>query len=85
LSYRLFAEAKRLWELELGKSIVTTLLAALVMNVVYNMDGLDQIGHLYMVSAAKIAHKMNLFAPQAVIWPADVETARQFTGSLFSW
>jgi hypothetical protein len=86
LSYRFFAEAKRLWELELGESTLTTLQAALVMNAVYNMDGLDQVGHIYMVSAAKIAQNMNLFAPQAVDQPADVHVARRFTAwSLFSW
>lgn len=86
LCYRFFAEAKRLWELEIGQSKLTTLQAALVMNTVYNMDGLDQIGNIYMVEAAKIAHSLNLFGPQESYARTDMFTARQFTAwGLFSW
>ncbi|SCO87699.1 uncharacterized protein FRV6_11826 [Fusarium oxysporum] len=85
LSYRFFAETKRLWELEMGESKLTTLQAALVMNSIYNMDGLDQIGNVYLVQAAKIAHNLNLFSPTASEH-TEMAKARQFTAwGLFSW
>ena len=33
----------------MGENKLTSLQAALVMNVVYNMDGLDQVGNVYML------------------------------------
>jgi hypothetical protein len=86
LCYSFFAEAKRLWEIEMGESKLTTLQAALVMNSVYNMDGLDQIGNIYMVQAAKMAYNMDLFSPSQPDNRTDMDVARQFTAwSFFSW
>ncbi|KAM0189320.1 hypothetical protein ACHAPI_010086 [Fusarium lateritium] len=86
LSYRFFAEAKRLWELEMGRSKLTTLQAALVMNSIYNMDGLDQIGNVFLVEAAKIAHNLDLFIPSEGHQRSEMDVARQFTAwCLFSW
>ena len=83
LCYRFFAETKRLWELETGESKLTTCQAALVMNSVYNMDGLDQIGNVYMVQAAKIAYNLDLFGAQG---RGEMDVAKQFTAwCLFSW
>ncbi|KAK1955724.1 hypothetical protein LY78DRAFT_423597 [Colletotrichum sublineola] len=86
LCYRFFAEARRLWELEMGGSTLTNLQAALVMNTVYNMDGLDEIGHIYMVQAAKIAHNMHLFSPLPATEWTDMDVARLFTAwGFFQW
>lgn len=86
LCYRFFAETKRLWELEMGESKLTTLQAALVMNSIYNMDGLDQIGNLYMVQAAKIAYNLDLFRRCEGRDRTEMDVARHFTAwCLFSW
>ena len=83
LCYRFFAETKRLWELEMGESKLTTCQAALVMNSIYNMDGLDQIGNVYMVQAAKIAYNLDLFGANGL---GEMDVAKQFTAwCLFSW
>ncbi|KAJ4117481.1 hypothetical protein NW768_010844 [Fusarium equiseti] len=83
LCYRFFAETKRLWELEMGESKLTTCQAAMVMNSVYNMDGLDQIGNLYMVQAAKIAYNLDLFGAKG---RGEMDVAKHFTAwCLFSW
>ncbi|RGP77123.1 hypothetical protein FLONG3_4638 [Fusarium longipes] len=86
LCYRFLAETKRLWELEMGESSLPTLQAALVMNAVYNMDGLDQIGNVFLAEATKIAYNLDLFKPIETKCPAEMDIARQFTAwSLFSW
>nr|CEG05068.1 unnamed protein product [Fusarium clavum] len=83
LCYRFFAETKRLWELEMGESKLTTCQAALVMNSIYNMDGLDQIGNVYMIQAAKIAYNLDLFSANG---RGEMNVAKQFTAwCFFSW
>ena len=52
--------ALRLWELENGECKLTTLQAALIANSIYNLDGLDQIGNIYMIQAAKMVRNLNL-------------------------
>jgi hypothetical protein len=86
LCYRFFAETKRLWELEMGESTLTTLQAALVMNSVYNMDGLDQIGNVYLVQATKIGYNLDLFRPWQGEHRTEMDIARHLTAwSLFLW
>ncbi|KAI9686064.1 MAG: hypothetical protein M1822_004047 [Bathelium mastoideum] len=64
LGYRFLAEAKRLWELEQGaKSSLTTIQAALVINVILNMQSMDKLGMTYTVQALNMAHKLGLFGP----------------------
>lgn len=85
-SYRFFAETRRLWELEMGKNELTTLQAALVMNVVYSMDGLDEVGFVYMGQAAQLARNLKLFEALEGGIRTDMDVARLYTAwSLFSW
>ena len=44
LGYQFLAEAKRLWEHEVGKSRLTTIHAGLVITLVYNMSCMDRVG-----------------------------------------
>ena len=60
LSYVFLAEARRLWELEAKKPLITTIQAAVALNLVYNMSGLDEIGRAYGVQAVTLARNMNL-------------------------
>ncbi|KAM3479772.1 hypothetical protein MY5147_001545 [Beauveria neobassiana] len=62
LSYKFFAEARGLWDLErLSPNSVTTVQAGIVINTIYNMYSMDRIGLTYGVQAAAIAQEMGMF------------------------
>lgn len=62
LGYKFFAEARRLWELELhNDSCITSVQAGLVMSVTYNLYALDKVGMTYTADAIMIARELNLF------------------------
>lgn len=61
LLYRFLAEAKRIWELEATEPRITTIQAGVLLNVFYNLSGLDQIGQVYRTHAVALAHKLHLF------------------------
>jgi hypothetical protein len=64
LGYRFLAEAKRLWEVELIQpKCLTTLQAAVIINVVLNSDSMDKLGLLYSVQAIAIAEELDIFGP----------------------
>ncbi|KIW00564.1 uncharacterized protein PV09_07918 [Verruconis gallopava] len=86
LAYKFFAEARRLWELEAGRSKLTTIQAALVMNTIYAADGVDRVGFTYLLQATAMAHDIKLFATvdaNVTVWNA---ASRLFTAwGLFNW
>jgi hypothetical protein len=57
----LVAEAKRLWELEVGQSKLTTIQAGILMNILYDLSSLDKIGVPYQFQAIGMAKEINLF------------------------
>ncbi|KAK3369747.1 hypothetical protein B0T24DRAFT_533170 [Lasiosphaeria ovina] len=61
LGYQFHAEAKRLWELEQNKKKLTTIQAAILPNMVYNSNGADKLGQLYILQAISIARELVLF------------------------
>ncbi|KAK0726762.1 hypothetical protein B0T26DRAFT_737695 [Lasiosphaeria miniovina] len=61
LGYQFHAEAKRLWELEQNKNKLTTIQAAILPNMVYNLNGADKLGRLYTLHAISIARELGLF------------------------
>ncbi|SCO92559.1 uncharacterized protein FRV6_16687 [Fusarium oxysporum] len=64
LGYKFFAEAKRLWELELmEKSSITTVQAAAIINIIYNMYSMDKLGTTYGVQAIAMAKDLKIFDP----------------------
>ena len=81
------AEAKRLWELEVvGRSKLTTVQAALVLNVVYNMNGADKLGYLYTEQAIVMANNLQLFSARPRHMSDSMQNARGFTAwALFLW
>ncbi|CAA9956667.1 Zn-C6 fungal-type DNA-binding domain protein [Pyrenophora teres f. maculata] len=87
LGYLFLAEAKRLWELECSESrSLTTIQAALVLQMALNENGLDRIGLSYMLHALLIAKDIDLF--QKPKWPTDEEMmkARIVTAwGFFNW
>ncbi|RFN54941.1 zn(2)-c6 fungal-type DNA-binding domain protein [Fusarium flagelliforme] len=64
LGYKFFAEAKRLWELELmEKSSITTVQAAMIFHIMYNIYSMDKLGMTYGVQAVAMAKDLKLFDP----------------------
>ncbi|EXK27464.1 hypothetical protein FOMG_16015 [Fusarium oxysporum f. sp. melonis 26406] len=84
LGYRFLAEAKRLWALESGKCKLTTLHAAMVLHVIYTMNGMDQVGISYLLQSVQLAQNLKLFAPEQT--EGRTKTARVFTAwALYRW
>jgi hypothetical protein len=84
LGYRFLAEAKRLWELESGKSKLTTLHAAMVLHIIYTINGMDQVGISYLFQSIHLAQNLKLFAPEQT--QGRTKTARVFTAwALYRW
>ncbi|KAI7766366.1 hypothetical protein LZL87_013140 [Fusarium oxysporum] len=84
LGCRFLAEAKRLWELESGKSKLTTLQAAMVLHIIYTINGMDQIGISYLLQSVQLAQDLELFAPEQT--EGRTRTARVFTAwALYRW
>lgn len=57
-----------------------------MISTVYNMDGLDHIGSVYLGQAAEMARDLDLFGPSSNIVRTDMDVACQFTAwRLFVW
>ncbi|CAI6338004.1 unnamed protein product [Periconia digitata] len=87
LSYKFFAEARRLWDEErYRKSRITTVQAGLVMNILYNMYSMDKLGMTYAVQAVSIAHDLNIFGDTSSLRSARKQHAYGFTAwCIYSW
>ncbi|KAF2108725.1 hypothetical protein BDV96DRAFT_587169 [Lophiotrema nucula] len=79
LTYRFLAEAERLWRLEDGKSRLTTVQAAIIIQILYGINGLDKVGHAYLLQGLAMAHDMNLFLPTPEGSSARMRNTRHFT------
>ncbi|KNB19215.1 hypothetical protein FOXG_16637 [Fusarium oxysporum f. sp. lycopersici 4287] len=62
LGYQFLAEARRLWELEIGNTRLTTIQAAIVLSLVHDANGSDEVGRSYLTQAVAAAHAMHLFS-----------------------
>jgi hypothetical protein len=87
LGYRFLAEAKRLWELALNeKNSLTTIQAALVINIIMNMYSLDKVGMTYAVKAVAMSHELELFTPHTHSNGTASQQSYGFTAwSVFWW
>ncbi|KAF2624882.1 hypothetical protein BU25DRAFT_347202 [Macroventuria anomochaeta] len=82
LGYRFLAEARRIWELQTinGRNrTLTSIQAALMINIVHNLFGLDKLGNLYGLQALAIAREMLLFDGNADDTCERVRHAKNFT------
>ncbi|KAK0671260.1 hypothetical protein QBC41DRAFT_315845 [Cercophora samala] len=78
LAYQFMAEAKRLWELESDTPRLTTIQAAMLMNVNTNMNAMDEIGFNYTKRAVEMATQIGLLSPpKDVSVPNGPESAQQ--------
>ncbi|KAK0736367.1 hypothetical protein B0T21DRAFT_401867 [Apiosordaria backusii] len=63
LAYQFMAEAKRLWELESDTPRLTTIQAAMLMNVNTNMNAMDEIGFNFTKRGVEMANQIGLLTP----------------------
>ncbi|KAK4163892.1 hypothetical protein QBC43DRAFT_54916 [Cladorrhinum sp. PSN259] len=90
LGYRFLNEARRLWEVEVAsdRTRLTTIQAAILLNYVYNMNSMVQLGWGYTLQAMDWARKINLFKKPdnwATMDPR-LRSGRDFTAwCLFEW
>ncbi len=86
LGYKFLAEAKRLWELEVGKARLTTIHAGLVITLNHNMNCMDRVGWIYTLQAISIAYDLQLFNSAAEVRGTKERRARDFTAcALFNY
>ncbi|KAF5655412.1 NirA-like nitrate assimilation regulatory protein [Fusarium sp. NRRL 25303] len=79
LGYQFLAEARRLWKLEIGNARLTTIQAAIILSIVHDANGSDEVGRSYLTQAVAAAHAMHLFSTPTTD-SDDVEyNARAFT------
>lgn len=88
LGYKFFAEARRLFEVQIYKEPhITSIQAALVMSVTYNLYAMDKIGISYTVQAVEMARNLNLFdAPAGLQGNTRTLLGHQFTAwAVYFW
>ncbi|EGU86544.1 hypothetical protein FOPG_17747 [Fusarium oxysporum f. sp. conglutinans race 2 54008] len=87
LGYKFLAEAKRLWAVEGShKRSLTTLQAALIINTIVNMFGINKLASAYLAQAIDIAHELGLFEPTTYIMHKKLRHSYNLTAwSLFHW
>ncbi|KAK4673334.1 hypothetical protein QC763_110990 [Podospora pseudopauciseta] len=65
---------------------LTTVQAALLLNVIYNLNGSDRLGWRYTIRAVEMAHEIRLFQAVPSHVSSDIRCAREFTAwCLFTW
>ena len=86
LGYRFLAEARRLWELELGSPKLTTIHASLLLNLVNNISGADKVGWPYTIRAIHEANAIGLFRREEAAADDRLQRGRDFTAwAVFCW
>ncbi|KAG7405461.1 Nitrogen assimilation transcription factor nirA [Fusarium oxysporum f. sp. rapae] len=79
LGYQFLAEARRLWELEIGNARLTTIQAAIVLSIVHDANGSDEVGRSYLTQAVAAAQAMHLFSTPTKNSDDTEHNARAFT------
>lgn len=82
LGYRFLAEAKRIWEMQTinrKNRNLASVQAALVINIIYNIYGLDKLGTPFGLQGLAIALDLRLFDGNADVKSERVRNARNFT------
>ena len=73
------AEAKRLWELEADSPRITTVQAALLLDLTHILCGVDKIGRAYSTRAITMAKELGLFDGTVAVRSQKTAAARAFT------
>ncbi|KAI9150215.1 Nitrogen assimilation transcription factor nirA [Paramyrothecium foliicola] len=61
MGYQFLAETKRLWELECGRSKITTVQAGGILCSIVNANGMDKVGDAYLIQTIAMARDMGIF------------------------
>jgi hypothetical protein len=86
LLYRFLAEAKRLWELESTEARVTTIQTGILLNVFYNLCGLDELGQGFRIRALAMAHELHLYDGPIRDQSSRIRRGKLFLAwALYSW
>jgi hypothetical protein len=86
LQNRFLLEAKRLWDLEMGISRLTSIHAAQVLHGVLNGNGLSTVGDFYTSEAVTMALNLRIFEPAPVKMNMRLRRGREFTAwALWLW
>lgn len=86
LQTRFLLEAKRLWELDLGISRLTSIHAAQVLHGILNVNGLSTVGDFYTSEAVTMAYNLQIFEPAPVRMNTRLKRGREFTAwALWLW
>lgn len=82
LPYLFLAEAKRIWELQVVSNrhrSLTSVQAVVLINVIYNICGLDKIGDVYGLQGFALAQEIGLFDGNAHTQSRRLRDATDFT------
>ncbi|KAK4195111.1 putative nitrogen assimilation transcription factor [Triangularia verruculosa] len=65
---------------------LTTIHAALLLNVIYNLNGSDRLGWRYAIRAVELANEIQLFQASPAHLSSEIRCVREFTAwCLFAW
>ncbi|KAL2134955.1 hypothetical protein VTI74DRAFT_10276 [Chaetomium olivicolor] len=65
---------------------LTTIQAALLLTIIYNINGSDKIGWRFTLRAIEMANQINLLGPPLAHYGADMQCVRTYTAwALFCW
>jgi hypothetical protein len=87
LVYLFNAEAKRLWEIQVRRPpLLTTVQAAIILQMLFNLCGQDELGQEYGEKAVELAQELRMFdAPDGAL-NKHTRNARTFTAwALYNW
>lgn len=86
LQNRFLLEAKRLWELDMGISRLTSIHAAQVLHGILNGNGLSTVGDFYTSEAVSMALNLRIFEPAPAGMSPRLRRGREFTAwALWLW
>lgn len=65
---------------------LVNVMAAMILNICYNANGLDSVGHIYLGAAFDMAFKIGAFDPPRPDEGRKMSNAKGFTAwSLYRW
>jgi hypothetical protein len=65
---------------------ITTIQAGIVLNIYYNLSGLDEIGQVWRVQAIALAHELGLFDGRITAESDRLRAGMEFTAwTLYMW
>jgi hypothetical protein len=85
LGYAFMAEARRLWEFEVGRKHITNVQAALILGLRHMRDGSDKVGLTYLFQSVTTAESLQIFLPAPELSKRTADAYTVTAWALFSW